>query len=98
MPVYGRSSAPVATSHTSQAGVGSVARLRASAMRVPTPDALSCAPGEGGTLSACAIAITRQSAGESLIPMTLRDMPFPGTENRSYPTRNPTARNRAATR
>ena len=83
VPVYGRSSAPVATSHTSHAGVGSVARLRASATSVPTPDALSSAPGAGGTLSVCAIAITRQSAGESLIPITSRDMPFPGTRNRS---------------
>ena len=96
--MYGRSSAPVATSHTSHAGVGSVARLRASATSVPTPDALSSAPGAGGTLSVCAIAITRQSAGESLIPITSRDMPFPGTRNRSYPTRSPTAAKPAATR
>jgi hypothetical protein len=83
VPVYGRSSAPVATSHTSHAGFGLVARARASDTRTPTPDALSCAPGDGGTLSVCAIAITRQLAGESWIPITSRDMPLPGTSNRS---------------
>ena len=50
---------------------------RASATRVPTPDALSSAPGDGGTLSVCAIAITRQSASESLMPITFRDGPLP---------------------
>jgi hypothetical protein len=65
---------------------------------VPTPDALSSAPGAGGTLSAWAIAITRQSLGASRIPITSLEAPFPGTGNRSYPTRRPTARNRLATR
>ena len=55
--VYGRSSAPVATSHTSHAGSGSVARLRASATSVPTPDALSSRP--GGRAGRCRCAPSR---------------------------------------
>ena len=35
----------------------------ASATSVPTPDALSSAPGEGGTVSACAMTTNRQSRG-----------------------------------
>ena len=81
--MYGRSSAPVATSQTSHAGAGSVASERASATSVPTPDALSSAPGAGGTLSVWAIAITRRSPGASLIPITSRDVPLPGTLKRS---------------
>ena len=81
--MYGRSSAPVATSQRSHAGSGPVASARASATSVPTPDALSSAPGAGGTVSVCAIAITRQSLGASRIPITSRDAPFPGTSKRS---------------
>jgi hypothetical protein len=60
-----------------------VASALAIATSAPTPDALSSAPGEGGTLSVCAIAITRQPAALSLIPITSRDMPLPGTAKRS---------------
>ena len=63
-PVYGRSSAPVAISQTSQAG-RMVASRGASATSVPTPDALSSAPGAGGTESVWAVRTTRQSAGVS---------------------------------
>ncbi len=48
---------------------------------MPTPDALSSAPGAGGTVSACAMRIQRQSAGVSSAPITLRDVPLPGTVN-----------------
>jgi hypothetical protein len=73
----------VATSQTSHAGTGPVASARASAISAPTPEALSSAPGDGGTLSVCAIAITRQSPGASRIPITSREVPCPGTSNRS---------------
>ena len=63
-PVYGRSSAPVAISQTSQAGPIALSR-GASATSVPTPEALSSAPGDGGTESACATSTCRQSEGES---------------------------------
>jgi hypothetical protein len=59
---------------------------------------LSVGAGAGGTLSACAIAITRQRAGTSRMPMTSRDAPLPGTVKRSEATRSPAARKRAATR
>ena len=96
-PVYGRSSAPLAISQTSQAGP-TVRRRGASATSVPTPDALSSAPGAGGTESVCAISTTRQSAGVSKMPTTLRERPCPGTRKRSWAIRRPAARNRFSTR
>ena len=45
------------------AGAAAVARAGARATSVPTPEALSSAPGAGGTVSACAMAMTRQRAG-----------------------------------
>ena len=96
-PVYGRSSAPVAISQTSHAG-RIVARRGASATSVPTPDALSSAPGAGGTESVCAVSTTRQSAGVSKMPTTLRERPWPGTRKRSCPMRRPAALNRFSTR
>ena len=55
----------------------------ASATSVPTPEALSCAPGDGGTVSAWAMRITRQSRGPASAPITLRERPRPGTAKRS---------------
>jgi hypothetical protein len=57
-----RSSAPVATNQTSQRGSE---RPVASPTSVPTPEALSSAPGDGGTVSACAMITNRQSRGVS---------------------------------
>ena len=94
-PVYGRSSAPVAISQTSQAAF---CRRGASATSVPTPDALSSAPGAGGTESMCATSTIRQSAGASWMPTTLRERPCPGTRKRSCPMRSPAARKRRSTR
>ena len=65
---------------------------------MPTPEALSSAPGAGGTLSAWAIAMTRQRAGTSRMAITSREGPLPGTAKRSKPTRSPAARKRPATR
>jgi APA family basic amino acid/polyamine antiporter len=65
---------------------------------VTIPDALSSAPGEGGTVSACAITIHRHSAGVSATPITLRDRPFPGTAKRSRVTVRPAASKALATR
>ena len=64
---------------------------------MPTPDALSSAPGAGGTVSACAIRIQRQSAGVSSAPITLRDVPLPGTANGVRATVRPARPNAAAT-
>jgi hypothetical protein len=97
-PVYGRSSEPVATSQTSQLGTGPAPSTCAKATSVPTPDALSSAPGAGGTLSVWAIAMTRQSAGASRIPITSRDDPRPGTAKRSARGRADSGRRRGAQR
>ena len=75
----------------------SAARPGASATSVPTPDALSSAPGAGGTVSACAMRIQRQSAGVSSTPITLRERPLPGTVKRSRTTVRPAGPNAAAT-
>ena len=90
-----RSSAPVATSQTSQRGASAATR-GASATSVPTPDALSSAPGDGGTVSACAIRIVRQLPGRESTPITLRERPLPGTVKRSCVTVRPACLNASA--
>ena len=69
----------------------------ARATTVPTPEVLSSAPGAGGTVSACAMTMTRHRTGESRMPMTSRETPLPGTVKRSKPVRRPAARKRAVT-
>ncbi len=95
--MYTRSSAPVATSQTSQRG--SIERSRgAMAASTPRPEALSLAPGAGGALSVWAIAMRRHVAGVSSAPITLRDRPRPGTSNCCTSTRRPAPRNVRAIR
>src|SRR4051812_13829837 len=64
---------------------------------MPTPEPLSSAPGAGGTLSVWAMAIVRQCAGESRIPITSREPPWPGTRNGSWPIHRPARLNRCST-
>jgi hypothetical protein len=92
-----RSSAPVATSQTSQRGATAASR-GASSTSAPRPEALSSAPGVPGIESACAIRITRQSAGVSRIPITLRERPLPGTVKRLLARARPARLNAARTR
>ena len=59
-----RSSAPVATSQTSQAG-SIRSRRPASSVTTPTPEALSFAPGAPGVVSLWAMTMRRQEASVS---------------------------------
>ena len=81
-----RSSAPVATSQTVHGG-SSASRRGASPASRPSPDALSSAPGDGGTVSAWAIS-TRRQRPPSRTPITLRERPR-GVENRCTRTSSP---------
>ena len=88
----------VATSHVSHAGWGPAPTDAASATSAPTPEALSSAPGAGGTESVWAMSTRRQSERPSRMPSTLCDVALPGTVNVSWPMRSPAARNRSSTR
>ena len=93
-PCRSRSSAPVATSQTSQPGSMRSSRP-ASSVTTATPEALSFAPGALGVASACAITTRRQRAPVSNTPITLRECPRPGTVKSWTPTRRPAARSGA---
>ena len=93
MPVMIRSSDPVATSQVSHAG----RPMRgASATRVPTPEALSFAPGPRAE-SVWAITIRRQLRRPSAAPITLRERPRPGTRKPWVEVRRPASRKARAT-
>src|SRR5829696_2532086 len=86
-----RSSAPVATSQTSHGG-SMASRRPASTLSTPSPEALSSAPGLGGTVSACDITTRRQSPDPARLPITLRERPC-DVENRCTVTSRPAPAN-----